>query len=140
MSDLNPIDQDTLLREIRAYLPTPVREGIERDGSLNFVGGDPGEVVVRVCGSKVLVAIFAVTWNGPHTPVLRPKAIGSLNWRRLPASGTKVGLRSLIESARELRLAKYGKCERCDETKPPEWMHNDKICQSCAERHLGVVH
>lgn len=140
MTDLTRIDQDVLLREIRAYLSTPVREEMQLDGSLFLVGGDPGEVVVRVRGSKVTVAVFAVVWDGPQTPVVRPKAIGSLNWRRLPASGLTVGLRALIESARELRLAQYGKCERCDETKPPEWMHDDKTCQSCAERYLGVVH
>jgi hypothetical protein len=140
MTDLNPLDEDTLLREIRAYLPTAVREEMQLDGSLVLVGGDPGEVVVRVRGSKVWVAVFAVVWNGPHTPVMRPKAIGSLNWRRLPASRLTRGLHNLIESARELRLAKYGKCERCGEKKPPEWMHDDNTCQSCAERYLGVVH
>ena len=140
MTDLTPIDQDTLFREIRAYLPTPMREEMQLDGSWVFVGGDPGEVVVRVRASKVTVAVFAVVWNGPHTPVVRPKTIGSLNWSRIPASRLTMSLHNLIESARELRLAKYGKCERCGETNPPEWMHDDKTCQSCAERYLGVVH
>ena len=140
MADLNVIDHATLLREIRAYLPTPVREEMQLDGSLVLVGGDPGEVVVQVHGSKVAVAVFTVVWNGPHTPVLRPSSIGSLNWKRQPASELIRGLHTLIESAREIRRAKYGKCERCGETQPPEWMHNDKTCQSCAERYLGVVH
>ena len=31
-------------------------------------------------------------------------------------------------------------CEKCAETNSPEWMHGDDICQSCAERYLGVVY
>jgi hypothetical protein len=140
MADLAPHNEDSLLREIRELLPAPVREQTQLDGSLVCIGGDPGEVVVRIRGSKVAVAVFGVLWKGPHTPVVRPESIGSLNWRRLPASGMWMGLHNLINLARELRLAKYGKCERCGETKPPEWMHDNKTCQSCAERHLGIVH
>lgn len=104
------------------------------------------------CASKVIMpahrksvaglmdTYLAAIADGPHTPVVRPKAIGSLNWRRLPASRLMMGLHNFIESARELRRAKYGKCERCDETKPPEWMHDDKTCQLCAEWPLGLVY
>lgn len=140
MTELNALDRNTLLQAIRTRLPKPVREESQHDGSLVLVGGDPGEVVVRVQGSKVAVAVFAVVWNGPHTPVVCPQSIGSLNWKRIPADWLTRDLHSLIESARELRRAKFGTCERCGKTTPPEWMHDDKTCQSCAERHLGVVH
>ncbi|ADB18095.1 hypothetical protein Psta_3432 [Pirellula staleyi DSM 6068] len=140
MTELNPLDAVALLREIRTHLPTPVREEMQLDGSLVFVGGDPGEVVVRVRGNKVSVAVFGVVWKGPHTPVVRPSLVGSLNWKRLPASRLTIGLHILLESARKLRLAKYRKCKRCSETRPPEWMHDDKTCQSCVERFLGIVH
>ena len=140
MSDLEPIDRDFLLQELQELLPDPVREEMQLDGDVVLVGGDPGEVIVRIGGSKVSIAVYSVRWEGPHTPVTRPKQLATLNWKRLPASRTMMTLHTLVESAREIRRAKYRKCEKCGEAKPPEWMHGEDICQSCAEKHLGVVH
>ncbi|MEX1027240.1 MAG: hypothetical protein WD049_04435 [Candidatus Paceibacterota bacterium] len=123
------------------FPPTdPIRDETQLDGDVVLVGGALGEVIVRVGGSKVSIAVYSVRWEGPHTPVVRPKQLATLNWKRLPASSTMVMLHGLITAAIELRRAKYRKCEKCGETKPPEWMHGEKICQSCAEQHLGVVY
>lgn len=140
MTNLEPIDRDCLLKEIQALLPDPIREDTQLDGDVLFVGGDPGEVIVRIGGSKISIAVYSVRWEGPHTPVVRPKPLATLNWKRLPAARTMMELHSLIESAIEIRRSKYGKCERCGKTQPPEWMHGEDICQSCAERDLGVVY
>jgi hypothetical protein len=140
MSDLEPIDREYLLQEIQELLPDPVREETQLDGDVVLVGGDPGEVIVRISGSKFSIAVFTIRWDGPHTPVVRPKQLATLNWQRLPASTAMMTLHGLISAAVEIRRAKYRKCERCGETKPPEWMHDEQTCQSCAEKHLGVVH
>jgi len=140
MNNLEPIDRDYLLQELQELLPDPVREEIQLDGDVVLVGGDPGEVIVRIRGSKVSIAVYSVRWEGPHTPVTRPKQLATLNWKRLPASRTMMTLHTLVESAVEIRRAKYRKCEKCGEMKPPEWMHGEGICRSCAEKHLGVVH
>jgi hypothetical protein len=140
MTDLEPIGRNELLREIRAFLPPPVREETQLAGSAVFVGGDPGEVIVRVHKSRVAVSIYAVEWEGPHTPVTRSKGIGKVNWKRLPAARLLLTLQNLIESAREIRRSRYRMCEQCGKTNPPEWMHDGKTCQACAERLLGVVH
>ena len=140
MSDLKPIDRDYLLQELQEQLPNPIREETQLDGDFVLVGGDPGEVIVRISGSKVSIAVFSIRWDGPYTTVVRPKQLAALNGKRLPASTTMVTLHRLISAAVEIRRAKYRKCERCGETKPPEWIHDDQTCQSCAEKHLGVVH
>jgi hypothetical protein len=140
MSDLQPIDRKYLLQEIHQHLPDPVSEETELDGDFVLVGGEPGEVIVRISDNKVSVAVFSIQWDGPHTPVVHPKLVGTINWQRLPASTTLMTLHQFITAAVEIRRAKYQKCERCGETKPPEWMHGKGICQSCAERYLGVVH
>ena len=111
MTDLESIDREFLLQEIRELLPDPLREETQLDGSLVMVGGDPGEVIVRISGSKVSVAEFTVRWEGPHTPIVRPRQLATLNWKRLPASRTMMALHTLIESASEIRRAKYRKCE-----------------------------
>lgn len=140
MTDLESIDRDFLLGHIREIMPDPVKEETQLDGDLVMVGGDPGEVIVRVSGGKVSIAVFSVRWNGPHTQVVCPRHIATLSWKRLPASRMMMALHDLIESTREIRRSGYGKCEPCGETNPPEWMHDEKTCQSCAERELGVVH
>ena len=140
MNDREPMDRDLLLRELRELLSGPVREETHLDGPIVFVGGDPGEVIVRVSGNKMSVAIFSVRWEGPHTPVVRPRHLATLSWRQIPASTLMMTLHGLVNTAREIRKAKYRRCERCGKTNPPEWMHDEKTCQSCAEQHLGVVH
>jgi hypothetical protein len=140
MTHDEPMDLDSLLRHIHKLLPNPIREEQQLDGMIVLVGGDPGEVVVRIGDTRVSIAVFAVRWEGPHTPVVRPIQLAALNWKRFPESRLFMQLHSLIDTARELRRAKYRKCERCGETKPPEWMHDANTCQSCAERDLGVVY
>ena len=140
MTNLTPLDRESLLDEIRRLLPAPLREEAQLDGSTVLVGGDPGEVIVRMTGSKVSIGEFTVRWEGPHTPVARPKRLAMLDWKNLPASRTVILLHMLIEAARDVRRARYRRCERCGDTKPPEWMHGENICQSCAEQQLGVVY
>jgi hypothetical protein len=140
MAGREPIDRSFLLQELRALLGDPLREETQLDGSVVLVGGDPGEVIVRVRGSKVSVAVFSVRWEGPHTPVVRPRQLATLRWRRIPPSTLMMTLHHLVMAAREVRKEKYRRCERCGETNPPEWMHDETTCQTCAERHLGVVY
>jgi len=140
MSDLQPIDRDYLLRELRELLPDPVSEETQLDGDVVLVGGDPGEVIVRISSGKVSIAVFSIQWEGPHTPVVRPKPIATLNWQRLPASTTMMAIHELVRAVVELRRSKYRTCGRCGETNPPECMRDDQTGQSCAERDLGVIH
>lgn len=140
MTEFHPVDREHQLHEIQRVLPDPTRQETQMDGSLTFVGGDPGEVIVRVSESQVSVSVFSIRWDGPHTPVVCPKQLGKLNWKRLPASRLMMVLHDLIESAQEIRRAEYRKCERCGKTKPPEWMHDATTCQACAERDFGVVY
>lgn len=140
MLNLEPIDRDVLLRELRELLGVSIREETQLDGAIVMVGGDTGEVIVRVGGSRVSIALFRVCWDGPHTPVVRPIHFATLNWRRLPASTLMMTLHRLINAAREVRTMTYRRCDRCGKTKAPEWMHDQKTCQSCAEQHLDVVH
>lgn len=140
MAKREPIGRDDLLKELKELLGATIREEKQLDGTIVMVGGDPGEVIVRLCRSKVSIAIFRVCWEGPYTAVVRPIDFATLNWRRLPASTLLMSIHSLITTAREVRTATYRQCKRCRKTTPPEWMHDEKTCHSCAERHLGIVH
>jgi hypothetical protein len=63
-----------------------------------------------------------------------------VKWRRVPGSRLMTLVDELIKAARETRRGRYRICDTCGKTRPPEWMASDTICQSCAEKDLGVVH
>jgi hypothetical protein len=47
---------------------------------------------------------------------------------------------TLIDAARESRLGKFRVCRFCNGRTPPELLHEDDVCQACAQQHLGVVY
>ncbi len=117
---------------IATHLPQPVRE--DRDGDLTtFTGGDPGQVVVRLSPSTITVLEYAVGWTASDTPVPAPRRIGTVVWRRARTPEMIRAVAALIGAAREARLAKFRICERCERSIPPEWMDDERICQSCAD-------
>lgn len=131
---------DCNLRElVQSLLPEPVSEVDSLQGEL-LVGGDPGEVVVQFEGEEIVVSVFAVHWHGPHSPEIAPEKFASIGCSEVTKSELTSRLSPLIAKARETRRARFRQCKRCAELNPPEWMHGDSICQSCAERHLGVVY
>ena len=34
----------------------------------------------------------------------------------------------------------FGVCQECGERNPTGWMHNDRICQGCAQANYGIVY
>jgi hypothetical protein len=135
-----PIDREALLTELRELLPSPVREESEPHGSIVMEAGEPGEVIVRVNGDKVSFSVFSVRWDGPHTPVVYPEQVATLNWDRVPASSISITLRTLVRAVCDARKATFRQCEHCGKNNPPEWMHDNKTCQACASQHLSVVY
>lgn len=133
-AELQPLDRSSLLKQIHATMPLPIREEVCADGSLVYVGGDPGEVVIRIAQDRITVSMFEIEWEGSHTPVVSPQPLMELHWKCLPAKLLTTFLHEMIEVAGKLRRSKYRKCERCGDTKPPEWMHDNGSCQSCDER------
>jgi hypothetical protein len=128
---------------LTARLPPPVSHDAAPDGSTYLTGGDPPEVIVRLTRSTVTVWEYAVTWETPDTPhaaTVTPVRAGSVAWRHIPYSGAVSAVRSLIDAARESRRAKFSVCAQCEQRKQPELMHDDEVCQSCAQRDRGVVY
>jgi hypothetical protein len=125
---------------ITTHLTQPVSQEIAPDGSTYLTGGDPAEVIVRLTRSTVTVWEYAVSWETPHSATVQPIRLGSVVWRRIPNPSAISAVRSLIEAARESRLARFSICSHCEQRKPPELMHDADMCQSCAQRDLGIVY
>lgn len=123
-----------------AQLPDPVDQQQALDGSTYFTGGDPAEVVIRLTASSIIVWEYAAQWEGPRTLAPRPVRVGSVAWPRIPAAQAVAAVQALVEAARQSRRSKYAICSYCERVTPPEQMHDDDSCMSCAQKHLGVVY
>ena len=131
--DSEPLAWEALVTSLVHELPQPVKHETALDGATVFVGGDPGEVVVRLTDDVLTVSEFAVEWQGPRTPVTRPIELGRLHWPWLPGVEAMRVLLVLIEAARQSRRSKYRPCLICEQARPPEMMTDEDVCQTCTE-------
>ena len=75
-----------------------------------------------------------VTWDGPCEP-----RIGWRTYRSWLTPPTEKRLQKAQAAAiSEPRF--FQTCTRCGELNNAGHMHDEEICQGCAERYLGVVH
>jgi hypothetical protein len=131
---------DQLIAFLESNLPAPVERQEAGDGSMHFTAGEPAEVVVALTDSSVVVSEFAGVWESPFTLAARPRRVGVLKWRRLPETPLFNALSALIRGARDARHSRFQTCRYCGNSTAPEWMHQDGVCQSCADSHSGAVH
>ena len=121
-------------------LPEPVDQQADADGAIQFTGGDPPEVVALLTQGSLIISEFAGVWETPFKFTAKPRRVGVLKWRRLPENALLDALSALIKGAREARLASFQICQYCDRRTAPEWLHDNGVCQACAERHGGAIH
>ena len=110
------------------------------DGSIEFMDGEPAEVVVLLTNSNVIVFEYGAKWETPYTLTPRPRRLAILKWGRMPETALFDALGVLIRGAREARRARFRTCRSCGQNTAPEWLHSETVCQSCAEREFGAVH
>lgn len=130
---------EALLAFISTRVPAPYSQD-ESDGEVVFVGGDPHEVVVRLTESAVIVEEYAVRWETPFRPIVSPRRVGMVRWRRLPESRLMSVVGDLIRGAAEMRRSRFRRCDACGRTHAPEWMAEPHLCRACAERGRDAVH
>ena len=131
---------EQLIAYLDSQLPPPVDRQQHDDGSLQFTGGDPPEVVAVLTGSSVIVSEFAGVWESPFKFTVKPRRVGTVKWRRLPENALLTALSALIKGAREARFASFQTCQYCGRKTAPEWLHTTSVCQACADRHSGAIH
>ena len=135
-----PERYEQLIAFLGSNLPTPVDRQEDVDGSLRFTGGDPPEVVVVLTESSVVVSQFAGVWESPFTFSAKPRRVGMVKWRRLPENALLGAIAALVKGAREARLASFETCQYCGQRTAPEWLHDEGVCQACADQHSGAIH
>jgi len=135
-----PERYEQLIAYLDSNLPSPVDRQEAADGSVQFIGGEPAEVVVSLTETSVIVSEFAGIWETPFTFAARPRRVGILKWRRLPETALFNALSALLKGAREARQSRFQPCRYCGRSTAPEWMHDDGVCQACADQHSGAIH
>jgi hypothetical protein len=135
-----PERYEQLIAFLDSNLPSPVDRQEAADGSIQFIGGEPAEVVVSLTDTSVIVSEFSGVWDSPFTFVARPRRVGVVKWRRLPETALLNALTALVKGAREARLSRFEMCRYCGRITAPEWMHDDGVCQACADQHSGAIH
>ena len=135
-----PERYEQLIAYLDSNLPSPVDRQEAADGSVQFIGGEPAEVVVSLTETSVIVSEFSGIWETPFTFAARPRRVGVLRWRRLPETALFNALSALLKGAREVRLSRFQPCRYCGRNTAPEWMHDDGVCQACADQHSGAIH
>ena len=133
-------DRQELAELLKEMLGEPLTEESHGDGSLVMISGDPEEVVVRVAGNTLTISEYGARWEGPHIPVVSPRRLATLLWRRVQRASLRMLLEVVIQAAREERRRQFRKCSYCQIEHGPEHMHSDDVCHGCAEGQLGVVH
>jgi hypothetical protein len=131
---------EQLIAFLNSQLPAPVEEREVGDGSMTFTGGEPPEVIALLTDTSVVVSEFAGRWESSLTFAVHPRRVGVVKWRRLPETEMLNAIGALIKGARHARLSRYQVCQYCGRTTAPEWLHDDGVCQSCADMHSGAVH
>ena len=135
-----PERYEQLIAFLGSNLPAPVERQEEVGGSIRFTGGDPPEVVVVLTESNVVVSQFSGVWESPFTFSAKPRRVGVVKWRRLPENALLSAIAVLVKGARERRLASFQTCQYCGQRTAPEWLHDEGVCQACADQHSGAIH
>src|SRR5439155_20292066 len=131
---------EQLIAFLSSQLPAPVDQQSLADQSIQFTGGEPPAVVALLTNTSVVISEFAGVWETPFSFVARPRRVGIVKWRRLPENALLAAISALIKGAREARLGSFQTCRYCGQRTAPEWLHDEGVCQTCADQHSGAVH
>ena len=83
---------------------------------------------------EVHLQVAVVKWPEPHEPTLAWTSIR--RWKQPPTPERLAAARQ-----KALSMPRYFRvCQRCGERNNVGHMDDREICQTCAERHLGVVY
>jgi hypothetical protein len=89
---------------------------------------------VRPAEKHLLLQVMQIAWPSPGSPRTYWRTVSRLPVDASPAAIAKAR-RAALRNPKHFRV-----CQECGELKPSGHMHDDKICQSCAERSHGVVY
>ena len=83
---------------------------------------------------SVQILVCKINWDGSHSPISK-WVVG----RKLSRKATKAEIESaIVETLGDFNY--FQVCLECDKRNSIDHMHDENICQGCAETKHGVVH
>lgn len=130
---LRRVEQNAL--RVLELLPGVI-EGRTRDCIQIDYHGEEG-IVILVTAEAIELRLPTVEWTmGAYGP-----AASSRLWKRVEFHEmTDIEIISLLNDALKQRKSELKECRYCGRKFLPEHRYADDVCQSCAEKHLGVVY
>jgi hypothetical protein len=133
--------REGLAEVVRASLPEPVSERQDGTGLL-FISEAVPEVALRLTDKGVDVLLYRRIWAEPDQLVDQHHLLTSVPWKGLPDQVEQAWalLETPVRAPQKQRASSYRTCQRCGKSTPPEFMHNEQLCMSCAALVLGVIY
>jgi len=99
----------------------------DREPAHHFVKLEPVPGALRVL-------VGAVSWDGPQSP--------SISWALARELPEPVSDDEIDRAVAEVRASAdyFATCEECGQRNPLGWMHDERVCQSCAQQTHGVIY
>ena len=93
-------------------------------------------LVILLSPETIELRLPILSWSGPHAPVKTSRL-----WQRLALDELDESqLPRLIAEAQAQQKQSFCDCKYCGQRNPKGRMHSPDVCQSCAEKELGIVH
>ena len=134
-----PERYEQLIAFLDSNLPPPVDRQKVADGAVQFTGGEPAEVVV--VAHRHQRARLGVRGGLGVAVHLRGAAAAGGRAQVAAAAGNRAVQRPERADQRRARSAAVTVSDvpaTARGSTAPEWMHDDGVCQACADQHSGV--
>ena len=82
----------------------------------------------------VLIEVRVIHWTSPYESETVWVPAGRVGGNP-PSENLQERVLQVLGDEKYFRI-----CVECNERNPVGWMHDDKVCQTCAERNHGVVY
>ncbi len=82
----------------------------------------------------IVILVREIDWDGPAKPIS-----SWLEWKRLASGASEDEIKQTAALVLE-DPAYFRYCVECGEQNPIGWMHDDRVCQTCAQSKHGVVY
>jgi hypothetical protein len=98
------------------------------------------EVLAFPTPDGVEICVPTIEWHS-QLPLPTHKRRRLITWDELDKSDedNENFLRAELAAVRKKRIQSYRRCQYCKKVMAPESMFDKKVCQGCAQEHLGVV-
>gem|GEM_PF-1480306 len=130
---------EKLAEKLVQSLAPPPRVTRARD-AVQLEWKDERGTVVLITPEEIQTRIPRVEWLGPHEARSTSRLDSTMKVSQAQSREGFLEVLGRIRASVRKRLSLYRTCRLCGERFPPEYGCTRDTCDSCARKHLGVIH